>query len=254
MSILELDSVCMAFGGLMAVDHLSFKVEKGEIIGLIGPNGSGKTTTINCISGFLKTTGGKIIFNGKDITGKSPDDIAKHGLTRTFQLTQLLPTSTVQDNVMVGLHLRTRYGLWDAIARLPSAVRKEKQNLAAAMEVIDFLGLDAVKDRPCSSISHYERKKLGLAIALASNPEMVLVDEVVSGVSNEETGLIMDVVRAISKRGTTVLLVEHNMKVIMGLCNHIVVINFGARIAEGNPLEIQNNEQVKTAYLGCENA
>jgi branched-chain amino acid transport system ATP-binding protein len=254
MSILELDNVCMAFGGLMAVDHLSFKVEKGEIIGLIGPNGSGKTTTINCISGFLKATGGRVLLNGRDITGKSPDDIARQGLTRTFQLTQLLPTATVLDNVMVGLHLKTHYGLWDAIARLPSTVRKEGNNHKAAMEVIGFLGLDEVKHRTSAAISHYERKKLGLAIALASKPDVILVDEVVSGVSNEETGLIMEVVRSIAKNGTTVLMVEHNMRVIMGLCTHIVVINFGAKIAEGNPLEIQNNEQVKTAYLGCENA
>jgi branched-chain amino acid transport system ATP-binding protein len=254
MSILELDNLCMAFGGLMAVDHLSFKVEKGDILGLIGPNGSGKTTTINCVSGFLKPTGGKVIFNSVDLTGKPPDFIASRGLTRTFQLTQLLPNASVLDNVMVGLHLQTGYRLWDAVSRLPAVRRKEQRNHDAAMDVLKALNLGNIKDRTCAAISHYERKKLGLAIALASKPDMILVDEVVSGVSNEETKLIMDVVRSISKGGTTVLMVEHNMKFIMGICNRIVVINFGAKITEGSPLEIQNNEQVKTAYLGCENA
>lgn len=247
--MLELRNMTMTFGGLVAVNDLSFSVARNEVVGLIGPNGSGKSTAINCITGYYVPRGG-VFFKGRNIVGLRPDRIVALGLTRTFQLTSLLARATVLDNVLTGMHIRTGENFWDAIAFSQMGNKKENTAREKALEILEFLGLVGEKDRLCNSISHFSRKRLGLAIALATGPEMLLIDEVVSGLSGEEVFGMMEVIRKIRQSGVTILLVEHNMRVIMNLCDRIVVINFGSKIAEGTPSEITANPQVQEAYLG----
>ncbi len=251
MTVLEVKEMTMAFGGLTAVNNLSFSVNENEVVGLIGPNGSGKTTTINCIAGNYAPRRGQVVFKRKDITGLKPHEIAALGLSRTFQLTTLLARETVLDNVLTGLHLRTGENIWDALIPTDAARNKERRATDIALEILDFVGIGAEKHRVCSSISNYSRKCLSLAVALASKPQMLLVDEVVSGLSADEIGKVMALITRIRESGVAVLLVEHNMRVIMSLCDRIIVLNFGAKIAEGPPAEIQANPEVQSAYLGC---
>lgn len=250
MSILEVKGMTMAFGGLIAVSDLSFSVADNEVVGLIGPNGSGKSTVINCISGFHTPRSGEVLLSGQNIIGLKPHQIAALGLSRTFQLTNLLPKQTVLDNVLTGMHLHAGETFWDAMAHSQRGNKKERRLLDKAMALLDFLGMSGDSSRLCQAVSHYSRKRLGLAIALAVQPKMLLVDEIVSGLSGEEVGGVMNCIRKIRESGVSILLVEHNMRVIMNLCHRIVVINFGSKIAEGTPAEIGANRHVQEAYLG----
>jgi branched-chain amino acid transport system ATP-binding protein len=250
MNILEINELTMEFGGLTALDSVSFSVAENEILGLIGPNGSGKTTAINCLTGYLKTSAGRVIFRGKDILGFSPHRIAFLGLSRTFQLTGLLSRATVMDNVLAGLHMSIDAGLWDILGHSQDNNPKEISARERAMEILEFTGITAEKDRVCGSTSNYSRKCLGLAMVLATRPRIILIDEIVSGLSAEETTSIMKLISKIRESGVTILLVEHNMRVIMGLCERIVVLNMGVKIAEGTPAEINADTGVQEAYLG----
>jgi branched-chain amino acid transport system ATP-binding protein len=248
MALLELDRVSKRFAGLTAVRDLSFRVEEGEIRGLIGPNGAGKTTTFNVISGFYRPTAGAIRYRGKPISGLKTSRIAADGLVRTFQSTTLFHEMTVLENMLVGCHLRARSGLFAAIFGTDHArCRAAEQR---AREVLDFIGLTQRRDELAANLPHGLQKALGLAIALASAPKLLLLDEPFAGMNSEETRGMMRLVRKIRDGGVTVLLVEHDMQAVMGLCDRITVLNFGELLAEGSPHEIRAHPEVVRAYLG----
>ena len=250
MKLLEVKNMSKLFGGLVAVDNLNLRVGEGELVGLIGPNGSGKTTTLNCIAGFHSPTTGEIVFKGENITGLKPHQVAARHLSRTFQLTTLFPKMTVLQCVMTGLHMTIGTNIWAVVVPSRGSNRKENIFRDEALAILDFVGLTSEKDAVCESISNYSRRCLALAIALATKPSMLLIDEVVAGTSAEETVKIMELIAKIRQSGITILLVEHNMRVVMGLCDRIIVLNFGAKIAEGTPAEIASNRDVQRAYLG----
>ena len=248
MALLELDRVSKRFGGLTAVRDLTFGVEEGEIRGLIGPNGAGKTTTFNVISGFYRPNAGTIRYRGRTISGLKTSRIAEDGLVRTFQSTTLFHELTVFENMLVGCHLRARSGLFAAILGADRARRRAAEE--RAREVLDFMGLAQRRDEVASNLPHGLQKALGMAVALASAPKLLLLDEPFAGMNPEETRGMMRLVRKVRDEGVTVLLVEHDMQAVMGLCDRITVLNFGELLAEGSPQEIRAHPEVVRAYLG----
>ncbi len=248
MALLELTRVSKRFGGLTAVRELSFRVEEGEIRGLIGPNGAGKTTTFNVISGFYRPSAGSIRYRGRIISGLRTSRIAEDGLVRTFQSTTLFHELTVFENMLVGCHLRARAGLFSAIFGADRARRRAAEE--RALEVLDVIGLAQRRDDLAASLPHGLQKALGLAVALAGAPKLLLLDEPFAGMNPEETRSMMGLVRRIRQDGVTILLVEHDMQAVMGLCDRITVLNFGELLAEGSPQEIRAHPEVIQAYLG----
>lgn len=250
MALLELIGVDKYFGGLAAVSNLDMDVSEGEIRALIGPNGAGKTTVFNIITGFLATTRGTIKYNGEDITHLRPHQVAKRGLVRTFQLTTLFAGFTVLRSVMVARHL---YAGTSLVKRfLGSYESSEKRSLTKSLEILEFLGLGHLKDELAWNLPHGHQRALGVAMALATEPRLLLLDEPVTGMNPAETKHMMDLIRKVHERGVTILLVEHNMKVAMGLSDRMTVMDFGRKVAEGPPEEIAHNELVIEAYLGRE--
>lgn len=247
--MLEIRKMNKHFGGLAAISNFDLNIKQGELVGLIGPNGAGKTTTFNLITGFIKPNSGKIIFEGKDITGQKPHSVAKEGIVRTFQATDLFQDFTVLQNITAACHLKPKVGLWDVL-HLPNSRRKEAEILNRALEIIEFAGLDSVKDVTASNLPHRHKRILGIAIALATEPKLLLLDEPVSGMNADEVIEASTFINRIWERGTTILLIEHNMRVAMSLCQRIAVLSFGKKIAEGSPEEIKKNPQVIEAYLG----
>jgi branched-chain amino acid transport system ATP-binding protein len=246
--ILEVDDLSRRFGGLTAVDGLTFAVEEGAVHGLIGPNGAGKTTTFNVISGFYAPTSGRVRFRGRVISGLKTSAIARLGVVRTFQGTTLFQQLTVLENVLVGCHLAAEEGLIGGVLGTDRA-RQERARVDA-LELLAFFGLDGRRDELASNLPHGHQRALGMAIALAACPQVVLLDEPFTGMNPEETRRMMDQVRKVRDRGVTVLLVEHDMQAVMGLCERITVMNFGRLLAEGTPEEIRNHPEVIRAYLG----
>jgi branched-chain amino acid transport system ATP-binding protein len=248
--LLEIQKLTKRFGGLVAVNDVSFSVEKGKVNAIIGPNGAGKTTFFNLISGFYKPTSGQIIFKGQDITHLPANQRAKLGIARTFQTTHLFEQSTVFDNVMVGHRLRTSSNLFDAVFRTKRLKREEAECKEKAMEVLEFVGLTDVADKIVANISQEQKKRAAFALALATEPEIVLLDEPAAGVNPDETEGLEQLIVKIVDHGITVCLIEHKMSMIMKIAHKIMVLNYGEKIAEGTPEEIQNNETVIKAYLG----
>ena len=248
MPLLETKDLSKHFGGLAAVAGVDLRVEEGEIVGLIGPNGAGKTTCFNLLSGFLPPTAGTIRFAGEDITGLRSHRIVKRGLVRTFQLTTLFQDMTVLENVLMGLHLHAKKGVRQVLGSRRTFPREEVDR---SREVLEFAGLSAQTDQPAKSLPHGHQRILGIAMALAARPRLLLLDEPVTGMNLEESGRVMTLVKTIRDRGTTILLVEHNMKAVMGTCERIVVLNFGQKLTEGTPAEVSTNPQVIEAYLGA---
>lgn len=248
MPILQVENLTKRFAGLTAVDGLSFAVEEGEIHGLIGPNGAGKTTTFNVICGFYAPTSGRVLYGGRDISGLRTSKIAELGLVRTFQGTVLFHEFTVLDNVLVGCHLHARTGFVEALLGLNRA--RESAARDKAEEMLDVFGLGDRRDELTSNLPHGLQRALGIAVALAADPKVLLLDEPFTGMNPEETRQMMELLRRVSDRGVTLLLVEHDMQAVMGLCGRITVLSFGSLLAEGTPEEIRTHPQVIEAYLG----
>jgi len=248
MAILEINSVSKQFGGLTALDNVSFQVEEGEIRGLIGPNGAGKSTMFKNIAGFQVPTMGNIRYQGQSIEGKKPHTIAEMGIVRTFQETTLFQELSVFENALVGTHIRARSNVFSAVLGLD----RQKQQAAddKVMEVLDFMGLIERKDQLASELPLGSQRALALSIALVSEPKVMLMDEPFAGMNGEETSHMMDLTRKVRESGITVVLVEHDMKAVMGLCNYLTVLNFGQVLAQGTPEEVRSNDKVIEAYLG----
>jgi len=250
MPLLELQKLTKYFGGLRAVNELDLSIEKGQIVGLIGPNGAGKTTAFNIITGKFRPTSGKVIFKGKDITGLNLHTIAGLGLARSFQQTFLFSEMTVLDNILVGFHLKSKIGFWNALVSTSSTRHLQGQLVEKATEIIQFLGLEHVKYELARNLPHGYQRLLGIGIALATEPELLLMDEPSTGMNPEETEHLLGKIKEINKKGLTIFLVAHNVRLIMNVCERVIVLNFGSKIAEGTPEEICTNSEVINAYLG----
>jgi branched-chain amino acid transport system ATP-binding protein len=253
MTILAIKGVTKDFGGLRAIDQVSLEVQRGEILGLIGPNGAGKTTLFNVITGFYKPTSGRVIFKGEDVTGLKPNQIAEKGLVRTFQATTLFRENTVLENMRLGFHLEQKLNFWEELLKTSRQRRKGKEIREQTLAILDFMKLEPFKDHLAKNLPYGYQRALGVSIALATNPELLLLDEPVCGMNAEETELMMGHIRRVhEEKKVTMIIVEHDMKVIMGLSDRIAVLNYGKKITEGPPAEIQENKMVIEAYLGAE--
>ena len=251
MEMLKITGLGISFGGLRAVDNLNMTINKGELYGLIGPNGAGKTTAFNLLTGVYKPDSGKVFLDGKDITGKSTIEINKTGIARTFQNIRLFKKLTVLDNVKAALHNHYKYSTLTGILRLPKFYKLEKQMTERAMELLTVFDLDMYADTLASNLPYGKQRKLEIARALATEPKLLLLDEPAAGMNPNETQELMDTIRLIrDKFDMTILLIEHDMRLVSGICEKLTVLNFGQVLAQGKTSDVLNDPQVITAYIG----
>lgn len=253
MALLQINNLCKSFGGLSAVLNVNFRIEEHELIALIGPNGAGKTTMFNLITGVYKPNEGNIIFKEQEIQGLPPYNICKKGIARTFQNIRLFNDLTVLENVKIALHKDVPYSLVSAILRLPSFHKGEQLIEEKALQLLELFNLKDKKDEIASSLPYGEQRRLEIARALATNPTLLILDEPAAGMNPNETNDLMNLIRRLKEEfGLTILLIEHDMSLVMGVCERIYVLDYGQIIAEGKPEEIRNNKRVIEAYLGEE--
>ncbi len=251
MAMLEVKNLSISFGGLRAVDSFDLKIEKGMLYGLIGPNGAGKTTVFNLLTGVYKPTEGIVCLDGEDITGKSIVEINKAGIARTFQNIRLFKELSVLDNVKAGLHNHNTYSTLTGIFRLPKYRKVEKEMNERAMEILKVFDLDGEADTLASNLPYGKQRKLEIVRALATEPKLLLLDEPAAGMNPNETGELMDTIRFVrEKYDTTILLIEHDMKLVGGICEELTVLNFGRVLTQGKTEDVLNDPAVITAYLG----
>ena len=250
MAILDIQGITKRFGGLTAVNNVSFSVEKGAILSVIGPNGAGKSTLFKLISSFLTPTSGRVNYNGHMITGLAPHEVARRGVVRTFQETTIFKEMTALQNVIVAHQLRCRATSLGIYFSSAAARADEERFHQSATEILDYLGLSTVKHMLARNLPHGHLRALGIAVAMAAEPKVLLLDEPFSGMNIEETDAAVKLVQGIRERGVTIVLVEHDMSAVMRISDKIVVLNFGTKIAEGTPTEVKSDEAVIGAYLG----
>ncbi len=250
MPILEVHQLSKRFGGVEALSKVDLVVEPGEVIGVIGPNGAGKSTFFNLLSGVMKPSAGKVVFQGRDVTGMKPHGIAERGLVRTFQGTLLFSNLSVFDNILVACHIPARANLLADIIGLSAVRRRELEMRQRAEEIMELAGLTAVRSKLAKDLPHGHQRALGVAVALATDPKLLCLDEPVTGMNADEIEAMMGFIERIRLQGITILLVEHAMRVVMSVCERIMVLNFGRKIAEGSCNEVQCDAAVIEAYLG----
>jgi branched-chain amino acid transport system ATP-binding protein len=251
MALLEVSNLSKAFGGLMAVSGLSFSIDGGQLVSIIGPNGAGKTTLFNLLTGIYRPTAGTIVFDGHDITGRKPFRSARHGIGRTFQRTTVFQAESVLDNVIIGQSLHVKTGVLAAIVRTSAARREEAKVREKARSILAFVGLADMGERLAGSLTEEAQKRLSIAMVLATDPKLLLLDEPTGGVNLEEIGGLIELVKKVQQSGITVCLIEHKMRMVMSMSDRIIVLNYGTNIAEGTPAEVASNKEVIKAYLGA---
>jgi branched-chain amino acid transport system ATP-binding protein len=248
--MLKVHHLTKMFGGVTAQDNISFSIEPGIVCGLIGPNGAGKTTLFNMITGIYRPDSGEVLFNGKSTRKMAVHQLVRAGIARTFQHVELFGSMTLLENVLVGMHVRTKSGFWGAVTRLPWVIKEERQAREKARDLLEFTGLGNYAHRPAGDLPVGRQKMAEIARALASEPKLLLLDEPAAGLNAVETEALGRLIQRVKKRGVTMMLVEHDMSLAMGISDKIIVLDRGKKLAEGTPREVQNNQAVMEAYLG----